>query len=125
MLPTTLALQVARVQAPSNLGLGQSKAHVPWLYCNVCYPHGGTRVHMPQIEFAMGTAESTAKVRNSGMTWGMCSKHCETCPAIADLKMELFSFIIDCSGVMAKLVHECRPGISPWLAGTLAHHNRP
>ena len=35
-------------------------------------------LHMPQIEFALDTAESIAKVRNLGITWGMCIKHIVT-----------------------------------------------
>ena len=35
-------------------------------------------LHMPQIDFAANTAASTAKARNSGKSWGMCSKHCNT-----------------------------------------------
>ena len=35
-------------------------------------------LHMPQVEFAMRTAESTAKVRNLGRSWGICSKHRNT-----------------------------------------------
>ena len=33
-------------------------------------------LHMPQVEFASSTAESTAKDRNLGKSSGMCSKHC-------------------------------------------------
>ena len=29
--------------------------------------------HMPQIEFALGAAESTAEVQTLGKSWGMCS----------------------------------------------------
>ena len=35
-------------------------------------------LHMPQINFAVGTADSTAKAQNSGKSWGMCSKHPNT-----------------------------------------------
>ena len=35
-------------------------------------------LHMPQFEFALRTAESTAKVQNLGQNWGMCSTHCDT-----------------------------------------------
>ena len=35
-------------------------------------------LHMPQFEFAVRTAESTAVVQNLGEAWGMCSKHCNT-----------------------------------------------
>ena len=35
-------------------------------------------LHMPQVEFALGAAESTAKVQNLGQNWGMCSQHCNT-----------------------------------------------
>ena len=35
-------------------------------------------LRMPQFEFALSTAESTAKVQNSGQNWGICSKHCST-----------------------------------------------
>ena len=31
-------------------------------------------LHMPQIEFALGIEESTARIRNLGIDWGMCSK---------------------------------------------------
>ena len=34
-------------------------------------------LHMPQIGLALGTWEGTAKVQNSGINWGMCSKHCD------------------------------------------------
>ena len=33
----------------------------------------------PQIELALDTAESTVTVRNSGMNWDMCRKHCAMC----------------------------------------------
>ena len=35
-------------------------------------------LHMPQVEFALRTAESTSKVQKLGQNWGMCSKHCNT-----------------------------------------------
>ena len=35
-------------------------------------------LHMPQFEFALRTAEITAKVRNLGQNWGMCGKHYNT-----------------------------------------------
>ena len=35
-------------------------------------------LHMPQVHFALGTAQSTAKVRSSGRSWGMSTKHCDT-----------------------------------------------
>ena len=35
-------------------------------------------LHMHQFEFALHTVESTAMVRNLGINWGMCSKHCST-----------------------------------------------
>ena len=35
-------------------------------------------LHMPHFAFAVSTVESTAKTRNSGKSWGMCSKHCTT-----------------------------------------------
>ena len=33
-------------------------------------------LHMPSVTFAMETAGSTEKVRISGESWSMCSKHC-------------------------------------------------
>ena len=34
-------------------------------------------LHIPQVEFAADTVESTAKTQKSGESWGMCSKHCD------------------------------------------------
>ena len=40
---------------------------------------------MRQAELALGTAESTAKARSSGKSWGMCSKHGDTSKAHATI----------------------------------------
>ena len=33
-------------------------------------------LHMPQVEFALGDAESSAKASESGKSWGMCVRQC-------------------------------------------------
>ena len=35
-------------------------------------------LHMPQVEFALGVEESTAKDQKLDKFWGICSKHCNT-----------------------------------------------
>ena len=36
-------------------------------------------LHLPQVEFAAGIAEGMGKAQSTGESWGMCSKHCNTC----------------------------------------------
>ena len=53
-------------------------------HCNICYT-------CPRSKFALGIAESTAKVRNLGNSWGLCSRHCDTICRIATGQALIFS----------------------------------
>ena len=56
--------------------VGHGSSHVPCIPCTLSVLQ--CLLEMSQVEYALGTAESTAMARNSGKSWGICSKRCNT-----------------------------------------------
>ena len=77
----------AHVNFPRGRGSRSSIRHYPvlmWIRGDTTWQVLRCLLHLPQVDFAMGTAESIANARRSGESWAMCRKHCNTCQELIE-----------------------------------------